>query len=298
MTAPLVPRQVLFGNPERVSPRISPDGRRLAWIAPDDGVLNVWVNQVGADLGKAEAVTDDRDRGIRSFFWAHDNRHLLYIQDVGGDEDWHLFSVDLETGETQDVTPFEGVQARVDETDKRFPDTILIGLNKDNPQLHDVYRLDLKTGDIEKIVANPGFIGFLADADRALALLAQGGLYAAPDPSGFRAFSGRYRAKYGADPVRTATLAYDAVALVAALSKQQGANIRDRPRHDIVVVSLLVVALAQHQLQSLRAILERRLNHALLELHLRDIERAGLVPQAIGIGVAVAARVEPEAQVH
>lgn len=180
MTAPLVPRQVLFGNPERVSPRISPDGRRLAWIAPDEGVLNVWVNHVGAELEKAQAVTDDRDRGIRSFFWAHDNRHLLYIQDVGGDEDWHLFSVDLESGETQDVTPFEGVQARVDETDKRFPDTILVGLNKDNPQLHDVYRLDLTTGEIEKIVANPGFIGFLADADfkvrAGLAPLPDGGM--------------------------------------------------------------------------------------------------------------------------
>ncbi len=97
---PLVPRQVLFGNPERVSPRISPDGKRLAWIAPDDGVLNVWVNHVGADLDAAKAVTEDRDRGIRSFFWAHDNRHLLYIQDVGGDEDWRLFDVDLDTGES------------------------------------------------------------------------------------------------------------------------------------------------------------------------------------------------------
>jgi dipeptidyl aminopeptidase/acylaminoacyl peptidase len=164
-SVPLVPRQVLFGNPERVSPRISPDGKRLAWIAPDDGVLNVWVNQVGADLGEAKAVTDDRDRGIRSFFWAHDNRHLLYIQDVGGDEDWHLFSVDLDAGTTEDLTPFEGVQARVDETDKRFPDTILVGLNRDNPQLHDVYRLDLPSGKMEKIVENPGFIGFLADAD-------------------------------------------------------------------------------------------------------------------------------------
>jgi len=179
-TAPLVPRQVLFGNPERVSPRISPDGQRLAWIAPDEGVLNVWVNQVGADLDKAEAVTDDRDRGIRTFFWAHDDRHLLYIQDVGGDEDWHLFSVDLESGETQDVTPFEGVQARVDETDKRLPDTILVGINKDNPQLHDVYRLNLSSGELEKIVANPGFIGFLADADfkvrAGLAPLPDGGM--------------------------------------------------------------------------------------------------------------------------
>ncbi|MFL6838059.1 MAG: penicillin-binding protein activator [Bradyrhizobium sp.] len=52
----------------------------------------------------------------------------------------------------------------------------------------------------------------------------QGGLYAAPDPSGFRSFSGRYRAKYGAEPVRTATLAYDAVALIAALARTQGAQ--------------------------------------------------------------------------
>jgi dipeptidyl aminopeptidase/acylaminoacyl peptidase len=177
MTVPLVPRQVLFGNPERVSPQISPDGNRLAWIAPDEEVLNVWVNAVGAPLEDAKAVTADRDRGIRSYFWAHDNRHLLYVQDVGGDEDWRLFDVDLETGGIRDLTPFEGVQARVEETDKRFPDTILVGLNRENPQLHDVYRLDLPSGELEKIVENPGFIGFLADAD----LRVRAGLAPLPD---------------------------------------------------------------------------------------------------------------------
>jgi dipeptidyl aminopeptidase/acylaminoacyl peptidase len=177
MTVPLGPRQVLFGNPERVSPQISPDGTRLAWIAPDQGVLNVWVNTVGAPLEEAKAVTDDRDRGIRSYFWAHDNRHLLYVQDVGGDEDWRLFDVDLDTGAIRDLTPFEGVQARVEETDKRFPDTILVGLNRENPQLHDVYRLDLPSGELEKIVENPGFIGFLADAD----LRVRAGLAPLPD---------------------------------------------------------------------------------------------------------------------
>jgi dipeptidyl aminopeptidase/acylaminoacyl peptidase len=179
-TAPLVPRQVLFGNPERMSPRISPDGKRLGWIAPDEGVLNVWVNQVGAALGDAVAVTADRDRGIRSFFWAHDNRHLLYVQDVGGDENWHLFGVDLDTGVTRDLTPFDAVQARVEDTDKRFPDTILVGINKDNPELHDVYRLDLPSGELQKIVDNPGFIGFLADVDfnvrAGLAPLPDGGM--------------------------------------------------------------------------------------------------------------------------
>ncbi|HEX3622970.1 MAG TPA: prolyl oligopeptidase family serine peptidase [Acidimicrobiales bacterium] len=168
MPAPLVPRQVLFGNPERISPRISPDGTRMAWIAPDDGVLNVWVGAVGADLSEAKAVTADRDRGIRSYFWAHDNRHLLYIQDVGGDEDWHLFDVDLDGGGIRDLTPFEGIQARVEDADKQFPDTILVGLNRDNPELHDVYRLDLPSGELERIVENPGFIGFLADAEFAV----------------------------------------------------------------------------------------------------------------------------------
>ncbi|MDP8938147.1 MAG: S9 family peptidase [Actinomycetota bacterium] len=160
---PLVPRQVLFGNPEKVSPRISPDGGRLAWIAPDEGVLNVWVGTVGAD--DARPVTKDRDRGIRSYFWAHDNRHLVYVQDQGGDENWRLHDVDLETGVDRDLTPFEEVQARVEDTDKRFPNEILVGLNRDNPQLHDVYRLDLTSGELAKVVENPGFIGFLADAD-------------------------------------------------------------------------------------------------------------------------------------
>src|SRR5215475_11805118 len=85
----LIPREVLFGNPERISPHISPDGRQLAWIAPRDGVLNVWVAPVGpagVDWDGAKPVTEDADRGIRFFAWAWDGRHLLYIQDTGGDE--------------------------------------------------------------------------------------------------------------------------------------------------------------------------------------------------------------------
>ena len=160
---PLVPREVLFGNPERMSPRISPDGSRLAWIAPDEGVLNVWVGSVGDD--QSRPITRDRDRGIRSFFWAHDRRHLIYSQDKGGDENWRLYDVDLETDEIRDLTPFDDVQARVEDADKRFPDHVLVGLNRDNPELHDVYRLDLRTAELEKVADNPGFIGLLADAD-------------------------------------------------------------------------------------------------------------------------------------
>jgi len=164
----LIPRQVLFGNPERATPRLSPDGARLAWLAPRDGVLNVWlapVNpQTGVDLDQAEVVTDDRDRGIRTFDWAHDNRHLLYLQDTGGDENWRLYDVDLQTMERRDLTPFDGVQAQIIATEKDFPTELLIGLNKDNPQLHDVYRLDLTTGELAKEVDNPGFAAWLADS--------------------------------------------------------------------------------------------------------------------------------------
>jgi dipeptidyl aminopeptidase/acylaminoacyl peptidase len=164
VTVPLIPRQVLFGNPERISPRISPDGTRLAWLAPDRGVLNVWVAPVGR-IEEATAVTEDRDRGIREFFWAYDNRHLLYLQDRGGDENWRLYGVDLEEGTTRDLTPFDQVQAQVIEVEKRFPDQLLVGLNKDNPQLHDVYRLDLGSGELSKVADNPGFAGWVVDAD-------------------------------------------------------------------------------------------------------------------------------------
>jgi len=182
-SVPLVPRQVLFGNPERMSPRISPDGTRLAWIAPDEGVLNVWVAPFGPGtdpLAQGKVVTDDRDRGIRSYFWAHDNRHLLYIKDKGGDENWRLYAVDLETGAIRDLTPFDDVQARVEEVDKHYPNEILVGLNRDNPELHDVYHLDLQSGQLEKVVENPGFVGFLVDskfqARGAIAPLPDGGL--------------------------------------------------------------------------------------------------------------------------
>lgn len=160
-TVPLIPLEVLFGNPEKMSPQISPDGSRMAYIAPDEGVLNVWVGTTGQD--DYRPVTKDRDRGVRFFLWAHDNRHLLYIQDQGGDENWRVYTVDLNTGDVVDRTPFEGVQARIQAHSKHFPHEVLIGLNKDNPQLHDVWHLDLRTGELTKRFANPGFVGLDAD---------------------------------------------------------------------------------------------------------------------------------------
>jgi dipeptidyl aminopeptidase/acylaminoacyl peptidase len=180
----LIPRSVLFGNPERTSPQLSPDGSRLAWIAPLDGVLNVWVAPItgdGVDWDAARAVTGDADRGIRFISWAHDSRHLFYIQDAGGDENWRLYDVDLGTPglDRRDLTPFEGIHAMLIGASKRKPGEVLVGINKDNPQLHDVYRLDLATGELVKEIENPGFAGWISDED----LVVRGALQPQPDGS-------------------------------------------------------------------------------------------------------------------
>ena len=152
-----IPLEVLFGNPEKAGPQLSPDGKRLAWLAPVDNVLNVWVD--------GEPVTNDTLRGIRQYNWTYDNRHLLYVQDLGGDENWHVYTVDLESGDVVDRTPFEGVQAQLYDISHRKPDEVLLGLNKDDPRLHDVYRLTLSTGELVKELANPGYTEWLIDHD-------------------------------------------------------------------------------------------------------------------------------------
>ncbi len=152
----LIPRSVLFGNPVKTSPQISPDGTRMAYLAPVNNVLNVWVGAIGSE--DYRPVTKDEDRGIRFYFWAKDNRHILYIQDVGGNENWRLYATNLETGETRDLTPFENVQAQVVDLDKHFPNELLIGLNKDDPKVHDVYHLDLASGELTQVAKNPGDI--------------------------------------------------------------------------------------------------------------------------------------------
>jgi dipeptidyl aminopeptidase/acylaminoacyl peptidase len=153
---PLIPRDVLFGNPERMSPELSPDGKRMAWIAPDDkNVLQVWVQTIGDDASK-KVVTADKKRGIRSFRWAYDNTTLLYMQDADGDENFHIYGVDLTSGTVRDYTPFQGVRATIAAIEPEFPSTLLVALNVRNRALFDIYRLDLKTGALVLDTENPG----------------------------------------------------------------------------------------------------------------------------------------------
>ncbi len=163
-TTDLIPRDVIFGNPSKVSPRLSPDGTMMSYRAPVDGVMNVWVGRIGED--SVWVVTSDTLRGISRYFWAQDNKYIMYLQDVGGNENFRLYAVDINTGKTRDLTPYDNVQVRITDVDKHFPNEILISMNKDNPQLHDVYRLDLTAGKLTLVAKNPGnIIGWLTDAN-------------------------------------------------------------------------------------------------------------------------------------
>jgi len=161
-TTTLIPREVLFGNPEKTNPQISPDGTQLGYLAPVNGVLNVWIRTIGKTDDRA--VTNDTKRGIRNFLWQYDNKHVLYTQDVGGDENWRLFQTDITTKQTRDLTPYEKVRVDLVAYDWKTPETVLVQANKRDPKVFDVYSVNLATGKVEMNTENPGDVqGWQAD---------------------------------------------------------------------------------------------------------------------------------------
>jgi len=160
---PLIPRKLLFGNPDKTQARISPDGNQLSYVAPVNGVLNVWVGPV-ENPEAAKPVTNDSNRGIRFHQWAYTSKHVLYIQDKGGDENWRIYGVNLETGEITDYTPIEKVNARIESLSPRWPGKAVIALNDRNEQVHDLHILDLKTGERTLLIQNDeGFLAYTVD---------------------------------------------------------------------------------------------------------------------------------------
>ena len=154
----LISREIFLGNPVKSQPRLSPDGAKIAYLAPSEtDVLNVWVRTVGKNDDRM--VTHDTHRGIRTAFWAHDSRHVLYQQDVGGNENFHIYSVDLTNGTEQDLTPHEGVRAQGVQLDKDHPDEMLVGLNLRDKKVFDMHRINLATGESRLDTQNPGDVG-------------------------------------------------------------------------------------------------------------------------------------------
>jgi dipeptidyl aminopeptidase/acylaminoacyl peptidase len=162
---PLISRQKLFGNPDKAAVRSSPDGKRISYLAPVNNVMNVFVGPID-DPAAAKPVTKDTKRGIRRYFWAYSNQHILYVQDEGGDENFHVYATNIDTLETRDLTPYKKVAAQIEGVSHKFPNELLLGLNDRDEQFHDLYRLNLTTGERTLVAKNDqNLLGFVTDDD-------------------------------------------------------------------------------------------------------------------------------------
>ncbi len=172
----LIPREVLFDNPSRSNGQISPDGRWLAYVAPRDGVLNIYIASADAP-DQARPVTHDRGRGVRSFGFAFDGKHLLYPQDDGGDENFRIHAVNLLTGEDRVLTP-AGSRAMISKLSPKHPDVAVVVMNDRDPQYFDPVRIDLASGRSERLYENSRFGDIIVDDDLAIRLAVE------PTPDG------------------------------------------------------------------------------------------------------------------
>ncbi len=159
----LIPRELIFGNPTYTSVQISPTGSMISYLAPVDGVMNIWVAPVD-NIDSAEPITQDTGRGIRSYGWVAGMDQLVYVQDKGGDENFLLYGVDPQTSEETLYTPFENTRVRFIASDEDIPGKQIIGINNRDPRWHDVYELDIETGELTMLFENTeNFGGFNFD---------------------------------------------------------------------------------------------------------------------------------------
>lgn len=152
--APLIPLEDFFRNPEKASFRVSPDGRYISYLAPWKTRLNIFVEEIGS--GRPVRITSDTTRDIRSYFWKNDR--ILYLQDIGGDENFQLFSCNVQGEDVLPLTPFPKVLTIIIDDLEDDPDHMIIGLNKRNPEVFDPYRINIRTGKMEMLLENPGDI--------------------------------------------------------------------------------------------------------------------------------------------
>ena len=164
--APLIPMKDFFRNPEKVAYSLSPNGEYLAFMQSWESRLNVFVEKIGS--GQPVRVTSAKERDIAGFAWKGDNR-IVYVQDTGGDENYRLYAVGIDGSNPKDLTPFEKVRAQIIDQLERNDNEILVGLNKRQPRVFDVYRINVNTGEMQMIAENPGnYTGWFTDWDGKL----------------------------------------------------------------------------------------------------------------------------------
>ncbi|MFQ6113234.1 MAG: prolyl oligopeptidase family serine peptidase [bacterium] len=158
---PLIDRELFFGDPEFSYSQLSPDGKYITFLKPYKGVRNIYVKRVDEPFEAAKPITAD-ERPVPGYFWSRDSRYVLYVQDKGGNENFHVYAVnpsaesEAESGvpPALDLTPIEGIRAYIYAVPKNTPDEIIVGLNDRDAAYHDVYRLNLTTGERELLIEN------------------------------------------------------------------------------------------------------------------------------------------------
>ena len=158
---PLIPMEDFFKNAESAAFEISPDGKKLAFVRSWEHRMNVYIRDIAT--GDEKRITSAKERDIAGFFWKGNDK-IVYAQDSGGDENFHIYITDIKGQEHRDLTPFEKVRAGILDDLEDDPDHMLIDMNKRDPEVFDVYRCDINTGELTLIAENPGsIIGWMTD---------------------------------------------------------------------------------------------------------------------------------------
>jgi len=160
----LIPRQAIFGNPERAGAQVSPDGKFVSFLAPYEGVMNVWVVERGKPLTAAKPMTSEKVRPIRAYSWMANGEDIVYAQDKGGDENFLLYAVNVKTSKERTLTDFKGVRVQKYGSSLKRPDELVVGINDRDKRFHDPYLLNVKTGALKKLFENTAqYSGFMVD---------------------------------------------------------------------------------------------------------------------------------------
>jgi dipeptidyl aminopeptidase/acylaminoacyl peptidase len=164
--APLIPMEDFFRNPEKTAFMLSPNGEYYSYMAPFESRLNVFVQKIGAE--EAVRITSETERDIAGYLWANNNR-ILFLKDTGGDENFHLYGVNIDGSDLKGLTVFEKVRTEFIDELEDIEEEVIVGLNKRNPTVFDPYRLNIVTGELTLLAENPGNImGWMTDHDGKL----------------------------------------------------------------------------------------------------------------------------------
>ena len=168
--AELIARRVLFDNPDYSSATVSPDGWHLSWLAPVDGVRNLFVARID-DLASARAVTRITDRNIAPYYrWAHNNNHIIFFQEHDGDENWRASSVNIRNNALVALSPPQGVKSYLLQADRKFANEVLLTHNGRDKRYFDLYRVNVLNGASELLYENNEYVQLVCDADFQLRL--------------------------------------------------------------------------------------------------------------------------------